>query len=380
MPVSTRGRSRSDEDPEDTPRKRQKVESDDEGALQVLAEPTGIVERCEELWFEEGNVVVAARDLAFKVHTGILGRHSDIFKGFFIPVSLAQLPKGRDGCHILRVDDAGSALKELFNVIYDGGNSKWFNSSKPPIQYAEFRSVVAVAVKYEVKEVLTEARSRLSRLLPTENMGDWDANLRPDGEKTSIRMEQLDRADLPRMVRVLGMQRELAIALYACCCTRDLSFIADGVRYGDETVRLSDADMLRFVRGRTALALESSRIAKTFLQFGRGSLHEPAGCKECRPAFQYLGIAAVVSGFFCTPSALGPYGPWLTRMAAQPHSKLCKACDTAVQGVIDQRREQAWQKLGTIFDVPNWPPGQPKNNSDIAAPAAPGALAASQTA
>ena len=44
-----------------------------------------------DFWFADGNVVLLARDVAFKVHRGPLVRHSDIFRDMF------SLPQGAGG-------------------------------------------------------------------------------------------------------------------------------------------------------------------------------------------------------------------------------------------------------------------------------------------
>lgn len=118
MTASTRTRTHAQG--ADTPNKKRKVELDEPGdALQAASE---IGERSEGLWFDDGSVVVAAKGKAFKVHRSILTRRSEVFKELLSDAAVAQLTETLEGCPILRVEDDGDDIEELFEIIYDGGN------------------------------------------------------------------------------------------------------------------------------------------------------------------------------------------------------------------------------------------------------------------
>ncbi len=75
-----------------------------------------------ELWLEDGNVVVIAQQTAFRVHRGILSRHSDTFSGLFTlpqPANPTEI-ESLDGCPVVRVPDSSHDFKHLLNVLYDG--------------------------------------------------------------------------------------------------------------------------------------------------------------------------------------------------------------------------------------------------------------------
>lgn len=83
------------------------------------------------LWFSDGLLVVVASDgVKFRLHPGILARHSEVFKeridGFSPPGTalqhgVASLPRGCTHQEIiLHLPDKGDDLSELFTLIYDG--------------------------------------------------------------------------------------------------------------------------------------------------------------------------------------------------------------------------------------------------------------------
>ena len=71
-----------------------------------------------ELWFADGNVVLLARDAAFKVHRGQLGRHSEVFRDLFsLPAPTLEMI---DGCPWVELHDDPSDVLHLLHALYDG--------------------------------------------------------------------------------------------------------------------------------------------------------------------------------------------------------------------------------------------------------------------
>lgn len=83
-----------------------------------------------EPWFEDGNIVLLAQvedpasqntTIAFKVHRGVLARHSEVFQSMF-EVAQAE-PDGADvadNCPVVRMYDRPTELSALVRALYDG--------------------------------------------------------------------------------------------------------------------------------------------------------------------------------------------------------------------------------------------------------------------
>ena len=88
----------------------------------MAAAPSSTLERGEP-WFDDGNIVLLAdaSNVAFKVHRGMLARHSEIFQSMFElpPPSQADVEKV-DGCQLVRMYDLPSELSSLIKALYDG--------------------------------------------------------------------------------------------------------------------------------------------------------------------------------------------------------------------------------------------------------------------
>ena len=75
----------------------------------------------DSLWFEDGNVVLIAANVMFKVHRGVLSNHSDVFRDMF---ALVQPPQARtkmyDDCPCVVLQDVPEQLGSFLALLYDG--------------------------------------------------------------------------------------------------------------------------------------------------------------------------------------------------------------------------------------------------------------------
>lgn len=85
--------------------------------------PNSFEPRHEYLWWRDGNVIVAADGMSFKLHASILERHSSVFRELLDSAQPREnSPETFERCTVLRVEDKGALLAELLQVLYDGGS------------------------------------------------------------------------------------------------------------------------------------------------------------------------------------------------------------------------------------------------------------------
>lgn len=73
----------------------------------------------EDLFFKDGNVILVAEGICFRVHRGQLTRHSDVFRGMMDlpqPVNAVSM----DGCPIIELHDRAQELAHMLKALYDG--------------------------------------------------------------------------------------------------------------------------------------------------------------------------------------------------------------------------------------------------------------------
>ena len=132
----------------------------------------------------------------------------------------------------------------------------------------------------------------------------------------------------------------------------------DGVTYGDEVVRLSQDDLRRCLLARRELLREASQVFLVVLNF---ISTKPAACVswnlQCRRAIEAVTRLAVEEGFGGShPSPIDEWGWWLdSTYETKPGTRPCSHCQKNLKRLVDERREEAWKKLGGIFDVEPWP-------------------------
>lgn len=76
-------------------------------------------------WFEDGNIILLADPedsksaaVAFRVHRGVLARHSEVFESMLI--SAHPNEESSEHCPVVRLLDIPIELSNLIKALYDG--------------------------------------------------------------------------------------------------------------------------------------------------------------------------------------------------------------------------------------------------------------------
>ena len=81
---------------------------------------TGEPVRSPDYWFEDGNIVLQAENTQFRIHKGILARHSSVFKDMVgIPQPSTSEEDLVEGCPLVRLSDAAKDWTNVLSIIYD---------------------------------------------------------------------------------------------------------------------------------------------------------------------------------------------------------------------------------------------------------------------
>ena len=81
---------------------------------------TSFFVRDEEYYFDDGNMILVADNVAFRVHKSVLARHSNFFRQIIVqqPVSLEGIDYF-DGCFVIRLPDRSFEVSDLLRILYD---------------------------------------------------------------------------------------------------------------------------------------------------------------------------------------------------------------------------------------------------------------------
>ena len=78
------------------------------------------LKRSEEVWFDDGNIVLQAGDTAFKMYRGILSRESPFFRDMFsLPQSDATMADCYEGCFLITVHDKPDEMKKFLAATHN---------------------------------------------------------------------------------------------------------------------------------------------------------------------------------------------------------------------------------------------------------------------
>ncbi|KAJ8502110.1 hypothetical protein ONZ51_g164 [Trametes cubensis] len=128
--------------------------------------------RDRDYWFEDGNIVLIARGVSFRVYKGLLAEHSSVFRSMFLVAQASPQPAEQsiDGCPVVYLDDAPEDLRQLFKFIFPLGTSIRLNQG-PTINIDMLAALIRLDHKYELPSLHEQAISFLSKYYTT----DFDA-------------------------------------------------------------------------------------------------------------------------------------------------------------------------------------------------------------
>ena len=80
-----------------------------------LPRPVVIRTQDEEFWFSDGNVILLARDVKFRIYSGLLANRSPVFQDMF---SLPQPAASSDSpCPTVEMTDSPEDLRHILRVF-----------------------------------------------------------------------------------------------------------------------------------------------------------------------------------------------------------------------------------------------------------------------
>lgn len=256
--------------------------------------------RDPDLWLEDGNVVIVAQDTAFRVHRGLLSRHSEVFSGLF---TLAQpddqaLTERYDGCPVVRVPDSSHDFRHLLRALYDGLRCVLFGevdedprdltSEDHPCSYAEsgnerkkfdtYAALARLADKYGPPHIFAAAIKWLGTIF-TSSYTVWHDLWTKHGSTTGITGNlNVNPFEAANLFRITGQDAMRPTALFLCC-QLDISILLSGLPRTDGTMEvLSHDDLQHCLEARVRYTAEMTTFMHMFY-FVHASWNAPA--PEC---------------------------------------------------------------------------------------------------
>lgn len=298
-------------------------------------------QRVDDLWYDDGSVVLIAQDRAFRVHRSILSQQSSVFRDMFsIPQSSDVV--NMDGCPTVELADDAFMLEHLLRAIY---NRFFFlpcatQSANEVVRIGT--SIASLSHKYDIPPLMKEAIVRLEEIYSTkfEDHNRYRVDEDPMDDGTAIFV-----INVARRIEPSPLDRILPVAFYYCRRTGQLpmSPLVYGIRRGpcSPPEKLSDEDLARVLRGKSELELSMT------LAFTEVLLPPDANfgtrCRNllsCRDELNQL--------MRCVMASI-PTAQILADCPDNFYTGLCAVCREHVKRALSSSRRKLWGNLKALF-------------------------------
>ncbi|KAI0065949.1 hypothetical protein BV25DRAFT_1868638 [Artomyces pyxidatus] len=340
--------------------------------------------------FEDGNLTLCVGQFEFRIHRGLLGRHSDVFWDM---LSIQQpMLHDSDPSRVI-LHDNPEDVHYLLHALYDG---LYFN--KPFHKDFPFlAATLRLSCKYFITIPKRRCLSRLLQYFPT-TLAEWD---RRELASTDSTGRYCPRDNLPSPILVINLARSLHLesflpaAFYDLCRYGtsktvvgtppfpSLSFYSGGAPAPSESngnapssahcsknVHLSHNDLVLTFRGRESGQRALSRFVEGYIAPREPSptcLNKNIGAGQCcREAFHLVMINTLrsVGGIASGRDADPLYT--LAQMVEMMHRtdwidgdtqhglRICLPCKADFAGAVNAGREETWRQIPGWFDLDDY--------------------------
>ncbi|KAI1791456.1 hypothetical protein LXA43DRAFT_1181828 [Ganoderma leucocontextum] len=336
------------------PRKRARGEAD-----------TGAgVQRDEQVWFSDGSIIVVAENkVAFRVHKGILSFRSEVFHDLFSLAvthadSDAATAETMDGCSVVHLTDSPEDIRHLFLVLCCGKNYYYSSDAPIPVPFAILASLVRMAHKYAVQDVLDDALSRLKKYY-TNDLAAWQDT---DSRARYVTAVQQDAPTAIHLARLTNTPSLLPTAFIVCTQLAGawLDQRPDG-SYVSRLAALSVPDQARVTVGKAHLV--QARATRALHLLGAAPSAHCTTRETCQAAKE-APVVALRGKPYLLKSSMSD-GLALTPMAdifwsRRSHwRKFCGSCQEALVKEDEMVIRLLWNALPVLFslqiDGESWP-------------------------
>ncbi|KZT73755.1 hypothetical protein DAEQUDRAFT_683238 [Daedalea quercina L-15889] len=323
--------------------------------MTVLPSPTYVR---GEPWFDDGNIILLAHapNVAFKVHRGMLARHSEIFQSMFElpPPTQAEVEK-IDGCQLVRMYDSPDELSSLIKALYDGVSFQDRNVEN----FFHIAGILRIATKYFIAHLRVQA---IRFLVQT-----WSSTLRGHDHmvEQAIRAPLVNGTTYPYVhpLHVLNLARETHATVLIPSALYFLSLypLPDILR-GDHpkllvehpsrpSSELSSQDMKDYT-------LMFQHRIDTLLNFVRGLCGQQDQCPTCEKerdictkAFRRLALNLS----YAWQPRTGPLHFMVQAVDQLDNDPaVCMSCRRAFREKVFEARQKAWDELPGAVGLPGW--------------------------
>ncbi|KAJ7753407.1 hypothetical protein DFH07DRAFT_744413 [Mycena maculata] len=315
-------------------------------------------QRVEELWFEDGSIIIHSGTREFRVHRGILVACSLIFRDMFLlpqPIDSETV----EGCPLVCLPDSAADVTVFLKAIF---YSSFFMPFPARTEFETIVGCLRLSHKYEVDYLRRRALVHLTSQYRT-TLSEWDTSTYDEDDEDDPARSALDITSFKspfgqaHEICVIELAREvdapwlLPLAFYSLSAQFSMYPGRDvflGAVHNGVPTSLSAEDQERFLAGH--LIQTQSALAE-ILRFLSDPL-DIVGCTsamDCaRARFRAIARAGEYNHDYpSVPLHIWGSNEWQTL-------DVCPTCLAVLEETHEAARQVFWDKLPEIYGLPPW--------------------------
>ena len=313
-----------------------------------------------DFWLYDGSIVLSVESCLFRVHQTILANHSEIFSDLFtVPQPVDDAEEMIEGCRIVHLPDSESDFVDLLNAIYRPECVPLTSFSRYPIIFqpsdyfhpaSHFDSLSADAdletvltfiqgiLRLSTKYIIRYLRQRCISLFLTKFPSTLDGYTLKAGASNR---EKYKSDNVMRAINLARQNNVLEVLPYAFYC---IARLPHKRILKDRPMDISWKDKAMCLVGRERLHWAQTSLSHVFLlNFQRAPLCQSTLCAFARGPHSEWHILDCMK----SPNPLHAYENW-------DNLNVCPDCVAYCKIRHEKGREEVWDRLPDLFELPTW--------------------------
>ncbi|KAJ7490868.1 hypothetical protein FB451DRAFT_1349350 [Mycena latifolia] len=313
--------------------------------------------RVQELWFEDGNLIIQAGSSLFRVYRGVLAARSSVFQDM---LSFPQPPDSElvEGCPLVHMHDSAADVTVFLKAIFD---SEFFETYPSPTTIDAVTGVLRLSHKYAVDYLRRRALGHLSSHFFTQ-LSALDAS-EPGGSKWRLPSWVIpEDLCLLHLIQIIQLVREvnalwiLPYTFYRLAekCAHhgpDVLTCIKSQTFKGSLIQLREDDEISFVKG---FCVQISSVSDIMC-----FLRTPSTILECTSKYDCLLARLDALEIAQADSKLPEYQAdplllWYGADWGRLETAVCATCLKSLQRAHEKARQDFWDRLPPMYGLPEW--------------------------